>query len=230
MKTITTSGLILAILGSLVWLYYVLSPKGIDLDPYQVLGEEAAKETAKLLHSSGRLVLVRADFGAFKEGIGKTHMTIVAVEKVPISRPSMARPGIFTQPGQIAELIARYPEADAIVFFVGLAAPEARGRRSRQPERQLREPGLQTALLRAESGAGREIGGLTQGLQAMKEMLLLWLGNPGADTARTIGSVPVVRAETIGRGGKEATQQGIVLAGPEYRATTFYTGLPEKLL
>ena len=125
----------LAILGLLVWLYFTLRPDRIDLNPYQALGEGAADETAKLLHNSGRLVLVDADFGiykllaptteaeikSFKKAVAKTNLKIAAIEKVPIEPPSMARLGIFMQPGQISSLIARHPDADAIVLFVGLA-------------------------------------------------------------------------------------------------------------
>ena len=46
---------------------------------------------------------------------------IAAIEKVAIAPPSMARTGVFMQPGQISSLIARHPDADAIVLFVGLA-------------------------------------------------------------------------------------------------------------
>jgi hypothetical protein len=98
------------------------------------LGAGAADETAKLLHNSGRLVLVDGDFGiykllaptteaqirSFKAGIAKTGLRIAAIEKVPIAPPSMARLGIFMQPGQISSVIARHPDADAIVLFVGL--------------------------------------------------------------------------------------------------------------
>ena len=55
--------LVALIFGSWVWLYFTLRPKGIDLNPYVALGEAAAEETIKLLHNSGRLVLVDADFG-----------------------------------------------------------------------------------------------------------------------------------------------------------------------
>jgi hypothetical protein len=127
--------LVLTILGSSVWLYFALRPDRIDLDPYQALGEGAAEETAKLLNNSGRLVLVDADFGiykilaptteaeikAFKKAIVNTNLKIAAIEKVAIAPPSMARTGVFMQPGQISSLIARHPDADAIVLFVGLA-------------------------------------------------------------------------------------------------------------
>lgn len=118
-----------------MWLYFTLRPDGIDLNPYQALGEAAAAEAGKLLNNSGRLVLVDADFGiykllaptteaeikSFKKAIRKSNLKIAATERVSIVPPSMARIGIFMQPGQIAGLIARHPDADAIVLFVGLA-------------------------------------------------------------------------------------------------------------
>ena len=134
-RTFKYIGLVLTILGSSGWLYFTLRPDRIDLNPYEALGETAGDETAALLSNSGRLVLVDADFGiykllaptteaeikSFKKAIRKTNLKIAAIERVPIARPSMARTGIFMQPGQISSLIARHPEADAIVLFVGLA-------------------------------------------------------------------------------------------------------------
>ena len=123
------------IFGSWAWLYFTLRQKGIDPNPYLALGEAAAEETVKLLHNSGRLIVVDAEFGdykilapinaaqirAFKKAIKKSPLKITTVEKVSIAPPSMARTGIFMQPGQISNLMARHPDADAIVLFVGLA-------------------------------------------------------------------------------------------------------------
>lgn len=102
-----------------------------------MLGEAAAGETARLLNNAGRLVVVDADFGiykllapttaaeikAFAKAIRKSNLKIAASERVTIAPPSMARTGIFMQPGQMAGLIARHPDAEAIVLFVGLAGP-----------------------------------------------------------------------------------------------------------
>ena len=136
-RTLKSIGLAVTILGSTVWLYLNLRPDRIDLNPYAALGAGAAAEAAKLLNNAGRLVLVDADFGiykllaptteaeikAFKKAIRKTKLKIAASERVTIAPPSMARTGIFMQPGQMAGLIARHPDADAIVLFVGLAGP-----------------------------------------------------------------------------------------------------------
>lgn len=130
--------LVLVIFGSWVWLYFTLRPKGIDPDPYLALGEAAAEETVKLLNNTGRLVVVDADFGdyrilapineaqlgAFKKAIKKSQLRIDAFEKVSIAPPTMARSGIFMQPGQISNLMARHPDVEAIVLFVGLAGPD----------------------------------------------------------------------------------------------------------
>jgi hypothetical protein len=127
--------LMLVIVGSWVWLYLHLRPKGIDLNPYVALGEAAAEETVKILHNSGRLVIVDADFAeykilapineaqvrSFKKSIQKTRLRIAAMEKVSIAPPMMARTGIFMQAGQISNLMGRHPDVDAIVLFVGLA-------------------------------------------------------------------------------------------------------------
>lgn len=136
-KTLKSAGLVLVILGAAVWLYFTLRPDRLDLQPHELLGAGAANETVKLLNNSGRLVLVDADFGsykiltptteaeikAFKKAIQKTHLEIVASERVSIVPPSLARVGIFMQSGQLANLLARHPDADAIVLFVGLAGP-----------------------------------------------------------------------------------------------------------
>jgi hypothetical protein len=129
--------LVLLICGSWVWLYSHLRPKGIDLDGYVVLGEAAAQETTKLLHNSGRLVIVDADFAdykilapineaqirSFRKTIRKGQLKIAANEKVSMAPPMMARTGIFMQAGQISNLMARHADADALVLFVGLAGP-----------------------------------------------------------------------------------------------------------
>ena len=62
-----------------------------------------------------------AQIRAFKKAIKNSQLKITTVEKVSIAPPSMARTGIFMQPGQISNLMARHPDADAIVLFVGLA-------------------------------------------------------------------------------------------------------------
>ena len=128
--------LVALIFGSWAWLYFTLRPKGIDLNPYLALGEAAAQETIKLLHDSGRLVIVDGDFGdykilapinnaqvkSFKKTIRKAHLKIAALERVSIAPPTMARTGIFMQSGQISNLFSRHREVDAIVLFVGLAS------------------------------------------------------------------------------------------------------------
>jgi hypothetical protein len=134
-KTLLISSLVVVILGAWMWLYRSLSHRGIELDPYQELGEAAGRETAKLLQNRGRLVLVDAAFAEykilapineaqirhFKKAVRKTGLKIVAIEKVPISPPTMSRTGIFMQPGKISDIIARHSDVDAIVLFVGLA-------------------------------------------------------------------------------------------------------------
>ena len=135
-RTLGSVVLVALIFGSWVWLYFTLRPKGIDLNPYLALGEGAAEETIKLLHNSGRLVLVDADFGdykilapinnaqvkSFEKAIQKAHLKIAAVERVSIAPPTMARTGIFMQSGQISNLVSRHRDVDAIVLFVGLAS------------------------------------------------------------------------------------------------------------
>jgi hypothetical protein len=137
-KTFKSIGLLLVIVAALGWVYAVLAPKGLDLGPYEVLGAGAGAETAKLLHNSGRVVLVDADFGkykllaptthseieSFKKAIVKAGLKIAGQEKVAIVPPSMGRVGLFMQPGQMEDFMARHAGADAIVLFIGLAGPD----------------------------------------------------------------------------------------------------------
>jgi hypothetical protein len=136
-KTLASAALVLIILGALASAYRNLRPEGIPLGPYDALGIGAGDATAKLLHNQGKVVLVDAEFGrfkllaptteaqihAFKKTVGRTGLKVVAIEKVPIARPSMARNGIFMQPGQMSGVLARHPDADAIVLLVGLSGP-----------------------------------------------------------------------------------------------------------
>ncbi len=126
------------ILESWVRLYSKLRPDSIDLNPYQSLGQAAARETAKVLHHSGRVVLVDADFGqykilapttgaeitSFKKAIRKAGVKVVGFDRVALAPPSLVRNGIFMQPGQLSGLRARHADVDAIVLFVGLAGPD----------------------------------------------------------------------------------------------------------
>jgi hypothetical protein len=137
-KAVALIVLVPIIVGCWIWLYPTLRPDHIDPGPYQSLGEAAAGETAKLLHNSGRVVLVDADFGpykilaptteaeiaGFKKVLRKTGLKVAGLEKVTLARPNLARNGIFMQPGQLSGVIARHADVDAIVLFVGLAGPD----------------------------------------------------------------------------------------------------------
>jgi hypothetical protein len=137
-KTLALILLVAAVLASLMWLYSRLKPDSIDLNAYQLLGKAAAAETAKLLHNSGRVVLVDADFGqykllapttaaeikSFKKAIRRTGVKVVGLDRVALAPPSLGRNGIFMERQQLSSLIGRHKDVDAIVLFVGLAGPE----------------------------------------------------------------------------------------------------------
>ena len=137
-KTLVLIVLVPAILTSWVWLYSKLRPDSIDLNPYQSIGDAAARETAKFLHNSGRVLLVDADFGkykllapttdaeitSFKKAIRKSGVKVAGVDKVAMAPPSLARNEIFMEPGQLSGLLARHADVDAIVLFVGLPGPD----------------------------------------------------------------------------------------------------------
>ncbi len=138
LKVLKTMALIALIGAAWILIYRTLTSGGIDLDPFQALGRGAAVETAKLLHNSGRLVLVDAALGdykvlapttetqikAFKKAVGGTGLKIAAVAKANIAPPSLGRTGIFMEPGQLSKLISQHADADALVLFVGLASRE----------------------------------------------------------------------------------------------------------
>lgn len=137
-KSLSVVGLLLVVGASWMWIYRTLDSSRIDLDPSQALGRGAARETARFLQNSGRIVLVDASFGeykilaplteaqvkAFKKAIGKTGVKIAAVEKVAIVPPSMGRSGVFMQPGQLPKLLSHHSDMDAVVLFVGLASQD----------------------------------------------------------------------------------------------------------
>ncbi len=130
--------LVVLIGAAWAFIYRSVTSGGLDLDPFQALGRGAGLATARLLNNSGRIVLVDASFGqytvlapttevqikAFKKGIGRTGLKVVAEEKVTISPPSLSRTGIFMEPGQLSKLIRQHKDVDALVLFVGLASPE----------------------------------------------------------------------------------------------------------
>ncbi|MSU34912.1 MAG: hypothetical protein EXS36_07325 [Pedosphaera sp.] len=137
-KALKAIALVALIGAAWILIYRTVTSVGIDLDPFQALGRGAALETAKLLHNSGRVVLVDAAFGdyqalaptteaqikAFKKAIGGTGLKIAAVAKATIAAPSLSRTGIFMEPGQLSKLISQHSDVDALVLFVGLASRE----------------------------------------------------------------------------------------------------------
>ncbi len=138
LKALKAIALVALIGVAWILIYRTVTSGGIDLDPFQALGRGAALETAKLLHNSGRIVLVDATFGnyqvlaptteaqikAFKKAVGGTGLKIAAVAKATIAPPSLSRTGIFMEPGQLSKLIRQHGDVDAVVLFVGLASRE----------------------------------------------------------------------------------------------------------
>lgn len=130
---------LLAITGSLISLFFSQRDPGIDLKPFQALGTVAAEETAKLLGNQGRVVVIGADLGEYKNlapmmdakinSFQKTlkrtsKVTLVAIEKVKIHPPSLARVGEFMLPDQLTRVLEKHPRLDAIISFVGLSPLE----------------------------------------------------------------------------------------------------------
>ncbi len=120
-RVLSVVALISLIGVSWVFLYRTVTSSGLDLDPYVVLGQGAARETSKALRGSGRIVIVDASFGefkilapttsaqirAFKKAIRGTDLKVVAVEEASIDPPSMSRTGIFMRPKELSKTSIR---------------------------------------------------------------------------------------------------------------------------
>lgn len=126
---------IVGIVGAAIWLFYFFRnpdrPSATHIAPFAALGQVTAEEAAKLLGSKGHIVVAARDTSrsadntteeelkAFQQAISKERgIAVVAVEKlyidpeVPASEQGMSF-------DDYSNLVQKYPEADAIVSFVG---------------------------------------------------------------------------------------------------------------
>ncbi|MGD0651234.1 MAG: hypothetical protein ABSA97_08865 [Verrucomicrobiia bacterium] len=124
---------IVGIVGGAIWLFVYLRgvnrPSTASVAPFAALGEVTAQETAKLLDNKGRIVVVTRDTGqypapeleeqlkAFQQTV-KQHpdLTLAATEKVQLDT-DITDAGL--SPDFYLNLLQKYPDAAAIVSFVG---------------------------------------------------------------------------------------------------------------
>jgi hypothetical protein len=131
-NTLVAVGAILAILGSLTYLYFTEFRSGpkANLKPLETLGSVAAEETAALLGGQGRVVVVTelievqknpnldAQVSGFKSGLGKKGgVTLKEVKE--IKRPPSDDPRLWPV-GQAAQIAQMSEGANATVLLMSL--------------------------------------------------------------------------------------------------------------
>lgn len=126
-------GFVVAALAVAGWrLWNSGDARRINYGPYQALGDVAGAEVSQLLGGQGKVVLVRADPGedpdpvmdaqiaAFRQGLGSAgKVNLAATDLVTMDGFVRMRTGGAMPPEHFAELRQKYPDADALVFFLG---------------------------------------------------------------------------------------------------------------
>lgn len=122
---------VLAIIGSLVYLYFTQFASGpkVNLKPFENLGYVVGEETAKLINNQGRVVVITEVFEALKSP--NTEMQVkgfkLAVEKAGVQikdikefkRPMEQDPQHWPE-GQAGRFVNMVDGASAAVLFVSL--------------------------------------------------------------------------------------------------------------
>lgn len=137
-NNLTAVGAILAILGSLTYLYFTEFRSGpkVNLTPFESLGSVVADETATLLGNQGRVIIVtelievqkspnlEAQISGFKAALGKKGgVTLKEVKE--IKRPPSDDPRLWPA-GQAAQIAQMSEGASATVLFMSLPAQLSR--------------------------------------------------------------------------------------------------------
>lgn len=131
-NTLVAVGAILAILGSLTFLYFTEFRTGptVNLKPFEALGSVTAEETAALLGNQGRVVVVTelievqkspnldAQVSGFKAALGKKG-GVAFKELKEIKRPPAEDPRLWPV-GQAAQIVQASEGANATVLFMSL--------------------------------------------------------------------------------------------------------------
>lgn len=126
-------GFVVAALAVAGWrLWNSGDARRINYGPYQALGDVAGAEVSQLLGGQGKVVLVRADPGedpdpvldaqiaAFRRGLGAAgKVNLAGIDLVTMDGFVRMRTGGAMPPEHFAELRQKYPDADALVFFLG---------------------------------------------------------------------------------------------------------------
>ncbi len=121
------------IIISTVWMCAMyLKPPQIDRQPHVVLGHGAAEETARLIGYRGKIAVVawssdvrkhrmagqEIELNQFKKIVSRLGVIeVLGVERVDVSEidpQTMRLTGVFNR------IVKKYPEADAVVSFIGL--------------------------------------------------------------------------------------------------------------
>lgn len=141
-KPVVIAIAVLAILGSIIWLYLNRSgrPPRIALDSYQALGEVAAEETSRLLNHKGQIVIVArenraganpaeaAQLQAFTSALKKEgKISIAALETFHLSPMEQMSAGGSVPRERFLQVLKDHPKLDALALFVGFPALDQTG-------------------------------------------------------------------------------------------------------
>lgn len=138
-NTLIAAGAVVAILGSLTWLYFTEFRNGpaTNLKPFENLGYTVAEETAVLLGNQGRVVVVtelmevqkspnaEAQIKGFKAGLAKKSG--VTVKEIKELKRSMDGDPRLWPAGYAEQLVKMGDGAAAVVFFGSLPQELAKG-------------------------------------------------------------------------------------------------------
>lgn len=138
-NTVVAVGAIIAILGSLTWLYFTEFRNGpsTNLKPFENLGYTVAEETSKLLGNQGSVVIVaelmevqkspntEAQIKGFKAGLAKKSS--VTVKEIKELKRSMDGDPRLWPTGHAEQLVKMGNGAAAVVFLGSLPQDLAKG-------------------------------------------------------------------------------------------------------
>jgi len=130
-KNLVAVGAIVAIVAAGVVIYHNTRPPKdeVKLSLQEAIGEALAEETIKATESKGKIVLITLEEGqspeldqyvaAFKDRIYDTPVKIARTDHISDEKSGKYGPGSGMSGKRFVRIIKKYPEADAIVSFVG---------------------------------------------------------------------------------------------------------------
>lgn len=130
-KNLVAVGAIVAIVAAGVVIYRNTRPPKdeVKLSLQEAIGEALAEETIKATESKGKIVLITLEEGqspeldqyvaAFKDRIYNTPVKIARTDHISDEKSGKYGPGSGMSGKRFVRIIKKYPEADAIVSFVG---------------------------------------------------------------------------------------------------------------